>query len=66
LLHIPDDILNAGPLWCYWNFPTERFCGFIVRSQVNRRYPYSSFARRLRDIAQLSQIKLIFHLHSEL
>ncbi|KAJ7351191.1 hypothetical protein DFH08DRAFT_805927 [Mycena albidolilacea] len=23
LLHIPDNILNGGPVWCYWNYITE-------------------------------------------
>ncbi|KAF7306218.1 hypothetical protein MIND_00412300 [Mycena indigotica] len=25
LLHIPDDILNGGPMWTYWNYITESF-----------------------------------------
>jgi hypothetical protein len=66
LLHIPDDILNAGPMWCYWNYVTERFVGFLVRSSKSRRNPYASFARRLRDIAQNNVIRLKYNLHREL
>ncbi|KAJ7125549.1 hypothetical protein C8R43DRAFT_898664 [Mycena crocata] len=66
LLHIPDDILNAGPMWCYWNYVTERFVGFLVRSSKSRRNPYASFARRLREIAQNNVIKLKYNLHREL
>ncbi|KAJ6453297.1 hypothetical protein C8R47DRAFT_997728 [Mycena vitilis] len=66
LLHIPDDILNAGPMWCYWNYVTERFVGFLVRSSKSRRNLYASFARRLREIAQNNVIKLKFNLHREL
>ncbi|KAF7334087.1 hypothetical protein MVEN_02314400 [Mycena venus] len=66
LLHIPDDILNAGPMWCYWNYITERFVGFLVRSSKSRKNPYASFARRLCDIAQNNVIKLRYHLHDDL
>ncbi|KAL0574168.1 hypothetical protein V5O48_007788 [Marasmius crinis-equi] len=62
LLHIADDILNAGPAWCYWNFVTERFCGFLTCSSKTRKNSYASFARRLREVAQLNQIKHVFHL----
>ncbi|KAF7297482.1 hypothetical protein MIND_00982000 [Mycena indigotica] len=66
LLHIPDDILNGGPMWTYWNYVTERYVGFIVRSSKSRRNPYASFARRLREIAQNSAIKVRYHLSREL
>jgi hypothetical protein len=66
LLHIPDDILNAGPMWCYWNYVTERFVGYLVRSSKSRQNPYASFARRLREIAQNNVIKLKYNLHDEL
>ncbi|KAJ7347182.1 hypothetical protein DFH08DRAFT_699504 [Mycena albidolilacea] len=66
LLHIPDDILNAGPMWCYWNYVTERFVGYLVRSSKSRRNPYASLARRLREIAQNSVIKMKYNLHREL
>jgi hypothetical protein len=66
MLHIPDDILNAGPMWCYWNYITERYVGYLVRSSKSRRNPYASFARRLREIAQNSVIKFKYRLHSEL
>ncbi|KAJ6554783.1 hypothetical protein B0H19DRAFT_948174 [Mycena capillaripes] len=66
MLHIPDDILNAGPMWCYWNYVTERFVGFLVRSSKSRKNPYASFARRLREIAQNNLIKIKYQLHREL
>ncbi|KAJ7191813.1 hypothetical protein GGX14DRAFT_380760 [Mycena pura] len=66
LLHIPDDILRCGPMPCYWNYITERFVGFLVRSSKSRKDPYASFARRLREIAQNSAIKVRFHLQEEL
>ncbi|KAF7361101.1 hypothetical protein MSAN_01141700 [Mycena sanguinolenta] len=66
MIHIPDDILNTGPMWCYWNYATERFVGFLVRSSKSRKNPYASFARRLREIAQNNLIKVKYHLHREL
>ncbi|KAJ6448811.1 hypothetical protein C8R45DRAFT_850132 [Mycena sanguinolenta] len=66
MLHIPDDILNAGPMWCYWNYVTERFVGFLVRSSKSRKNPYASFSRRLREIAQNNLIKVKYQLHREL
>ncbi|KAF7325517.1 hypothetical protein MKEN_00400800 [Mycena kentingensis (nom. inval.)] len=61
LLHIADNILNAGPMWTYWNYITERFVGYLVRSSKSRKNPYASFARRLREIAQNSAIKVRYH-----
>nr|GAT42540.1 predicted protein [Mycena chlorophos] len=66
LLHIPDDILNGGPMWCYWNYITERYVGFLVRSSKSPRHPYASFARRIREIAQNNVIKLTYGLREEL
>ncbi|KAJ7277739.1 hypothetical protein C8J57DRAFT_990574, partial [Mycena rebaudengoi] len=66
MLHIPDDILNGGPMWCYWNYVTERYVGFIVRSSKSHKNPYASFARRIRDIAQNTAIKVKYHLQQEL
>ncbi|KAJ7187700.1 hypothetical protein GGX14DRAFT_383392 [Mycena pura] len=66
LLHIPDDILNGGPMWCYWNYITERYVGFLVRSSKSRKNPYASFARRIREISQNSIIKLTYRLRDEL
>ncbi|KAJ7275908.1 hypothetical protein C8J57DRAFT_1505209 [Mycena rebaudengoi] len=62
LLHFPDDILNAGPMWCYWNYITERFVGYLVRSSKSRTNPYASFARRLREIAQNNAINVKYQL----
>ncbi|KAJ6451054.1 hypothetical protein C8R45DRAFT_766091, partial [Mycena sanguinolenta] len=66
LLPIPDDILNASPMWCYWNYVTERYVGFITRSSKSHKNPYASFAQRIRDIAQNTAIKVKYNLHQEL
>jgi hypothetical protein len=66
LLHIADDIAAIGPVWCYWAFPMERFCGALARANKSRRYPYSSINRRVLQVSQLSQIKLSYGLAEEL
>lgn len=66
LLHIADDIETMGPVWAYWAFPMERFCGALARASKSRRYPYSSLNRRVLQTAQLSQIKLIYGLTERL
>ena len=62
LLHIADGIDAAGPVWCYWSFAMERFCGAITRGNKNRANPYASLDRWVRDIAQLQTIKIKFGL----
>lgn len=66
LLHIADGIKSAGPVWCYWAFAMERFCGAVGKHVKNRRNPYASLDRRARDIAQLQMIKLKYGLTTEL
>ncbi|CUA76247.1 RNA-directed RNA polymerase L [Rhizoctonia solani] len=66
LLHIADDIETMGPVWCYWAFPMERFCGALVRANLNPRFPYASLDRRVLEVAQLAQIKLMYSLFETL
>ena len=62
LLHIADGIDAAGPMWCYWPFAMERFCGAVTRGNKNRANPYASLDRRVRDVAQLQMVKVKFGL----
>lgn len=55
-----------GPMWCFWAFVMERFCGSLVPAVKSRKYPFTSLAHRIRDVAQLSQIKLLYGLTAEL
>ncbi|KAI1787592.1 hypothetical protein LXA43DRAFT_895990 [Ganoderma leucocontextum] len=41
LLHIVDNILNAGPMWATWSFFMERFCGTLQRALHSRSHPLS-------------------------
>ncbi|KAF8801556.1 hypothetical protein BYT27DRAFT_7174014 [Phlegmacium glaucopus] len=60
LLHIAGSIRTMGPVWCYWAFPMERYCGKLQPAIRSRRYPYQSMDRFLIEDAQLTQIKLLF------
>ena len=55
-----------GPVWCYWAFPVERFCGSLLPAVKSRKHPYACLDHRVRDIAQLSQIKVLYGLTREL
>ncbi|KAJ7480049.1 hypothetical protein B0H11DRAFT_1725244 [Mycena galericulata] len=61
LLHVADGIKFAGPVWCYWAFPMERFCGTIQPGIRSRRFPWASMDRYILEIAQLTQIKAIYN-----
>jgi hypothetical protein len=44
----------------------ERFCGRIKPAVKSKKHPFTSVARRMRDLAQLNQIKIIYGLATEL
>ncbi|KAI0264689.1 hypothetical protein BC834DRAFT_825984, partial [Gloeopeniophorella convolvens] len=66
LLHLADNITQMGPVWCYWAFPMERFCGSLLPAVKSRKHPYICLNHRVRDIAQLNQIKLLYNLTDQL
>ncbi|KAJ7789218.1 hypothetical protein B0H14DRAFT_2945337 [Mycena olivaceomarginata] len=53
-------------MWCFWAFVMERFCGSLVPAVKSRKHPFASLAHRIRDVAQLSQIKLLYGLTVDL
>ncbi|KAG9042182.1 hypothetical protein FS837_011179 [Tulasnella sp. UAMH 9824] len=55
-----------GPVWCYWAFPMERFCGSLLPAIKSRRYPYASIDRRVTELSQLHQVKIIYGLRQQL
>ncbi|KAL0565341.1 hypothetical protein V5O48_016681, partial [Marasmius crinis-equi] len=55
-----------GPVWCYWAFPMERYCGHLQPAIRSRRFPYRSLDHYVFEEAQLSQIKLVYGLRQEL
>jgi hypothetical protein len=66
LLHIADSIEALGPVWCYWCFPVERYCGHLLRTVKSRRHPYASINIAMVREAQLLHIKIIFNLEERL
>lgn len=63
LLHIADSIETAGPVWAYWAFPMERYCGHLQRAIQSRRFPYVNINRYLVDTARLNHITIWYHLN---
>jgi hypothetical protein len=59
LLHIADYIEATGPVWTSWVFPTERFCGRLLRISKSQRHPDISIARHVLEDARLTQIQLV-------
>ena len=51
-----------GPVWAYWAFPMERYCGDVVRNIRSRRFPYASINRYVTLRAQLTHIFLLYTL----
>ncbi|KAJ7625431.1 hypothetical protein B0H17DRAFT_1218741 [Mycena rosella] len=66
LLHITENIRKIGPMWCFWAFVMERFCGSLVPAVKSRKYPFTSLAHRIQDVTQLRQIKSLYSLTAEL
>ena len=66
LLHIADCIQNWGPVWCYWSFPMERYCGHLKKGVTSKRHPYSSLDRYLTDWATLWHIGNVYNIQDEL
>jgi hypothetical protein len=60
VLHIADSIKALGPVWAYWAYPMERYCGTIQRSILSRRFPNASLNRFVTEKAQLDQIANLY------
>ncbi|KZV76002.1 hypothetical protein PENSPDRAFT_570438 [Peniophora sp. CONT] len=61
LLHIADMILVAGPVWAYWAYAMERYCGIIRPDIRSKKHPYASLDRGVLETAQLTQIGLLYN-----
>jgi hypothetical protein len=66
LLHIADSIEASGPMWAYWAFPMERYCGSLIPAIRSRRFPFPSIDRYVTEVAQLTQVKMYHRLHGTL
>jgi hypothetical protein len=65
LLHV-DGMEAAGPVWTYWAFPTEQFCGRLLPKIHSQRHPFSNIDNSVVASAKLSQIKIMYNLDEEL
>ncbi|KIM89672.1 hypothetical protein PILCRDRAFT_84614 [Piloderma croceum F 1598] len=66
LLHIMDSIKANGPVWCYWAFPMEQYCGTLQPAIRSHQFPYASLDQHAVETAQLTQIKIIYNVAEEL
>ena len=55
-----------GPVWAYWAFPMERYCGEIGRHIKSRRFPYAAINKYINSQAQLTQVTLLYGLYNQL
>lgn len=55
-----------GPVWAYWAFPMERFCGKLLRCIKSRRHPFANIDSYITAVAQLDQIKNRYQAHTQL
>jgi hypothetical protein len=55
-----------GPVWAYWAFPMERYCGDIGRNIKSRRFPYAAINKYITSQAQLTHVTLLYGLHDQL
>jgi hypothetical protein len=62
LLHIAPGIRKGGPVWSYWEWAMERFCGRLLCGIKSRRYPWTSLDSYAVISAQLAQVTLTYDL----
>lgn len=63
LLHLADCIEGWGPVWCYWSYPMERFCGHLKRGgAASKRFPYKSLDRYVFDWSIMWHLGAIYDL----
>ncbi|KAK1221658.1 hypothetical protein PQX77_015527 [Marasmius sp. AFHP31] len=66
LLHVADMIEAMGPVWAYWAFPTERYCGRLQPAIRSKWYPFANTDNYLISVSHLSQFKIVHGLEREL
>ncbi|KAI0758390.1 hypothetical protein BC629DRAFT_1659586, partial [Irpex lacteus] len=60
LLHVADSIETIGPVWAYWAFPMERYCGRLQRCIKSRRFPFANIDTFVVADARLKQLGFRF------
>ncbi|PPQ82425.1 hypothetical protein CVT26_013426 [Gymnopilus dilepis] len=66
LLHVADGIEECGPVWAYWAFPMERFCGVLQPCIKSRRFPFANLDEHVTAVAQLAHIRTRHNLPDKL
>ncbi|KAJ7150000.1 hypothetical protein C8R43DRAFT_1088094 [Mycena crocata] len=65
LLHVTPSITFTGPVWCYWSFPMERYCGSLQPGIRSRRFPWASMDHYIMEKVQLTQIMAVYNASAE-
>lgn len=66
MLHIADSIEAMGPVWAYWAFPMERFCGRLQPHIRSRRFPFANIDTFVVADARLAHLGLKYNIKQEL
>ena len=66
LLHIVPTIRAMGPVWAYWAFLMEHYCGDILCNVRSQQFPYANINNYVTSCAQLTHITLLYSLHEKL
>jgi hypothetical protein len=66
LLHIADSIKATGPVWCYWAFLMEHYCGVLQPAIQSWCFPYLSIDQYVVEDAQITQLKVVYNMAQEL
>ncbi|KAI0373517.1 hypothetical protein BV20DRAFT_1033834 [Pilatotrama ljubarskyi] len=66
LLHIAHDIRQVGPVWVYWAFLMERFCGHLLPAIKSRRSLWQSLDNYIELDGLLRHVQVLYSLDSEL
>ena len=66
LLHIADSIITLRPVWAYWAFPMECYCGLIQPTIKSQKHPDASLECYIIECAQLTQISLVYNFQDEI
>ena len=67
LLHIADCIEGWGPVWCYWSYPMEQFCGHLKNGgAASKRFPYKSLDNYVFDWTTLWHLGAVYNIRDRL
>ena len=66
LLHITDGIEAMGPVWAYWAFLMERFCGKLLHCIKSHCHPFANIDSYITAVGQLDQIRNWYNAHDQL